>query len=319
MTELEKLNPHPGTATNAMCTFLVLNTSALTLVSTSALLLLKSYKSTNPTAIVGPSILATLTGLVVGLVLARIFQRLPVFAARDAGASASGETVKPEAGEVPQAVDPPRFGAWQGVVLGLYAVVLAAAFGILLSRGGGPGGVSFQAILTAFSPLVLPGFIGFCVLYAGLAKLKVFDEFIEGAKEGMQTVFRIIPYLVAMLVAIGLLQASGVIEMLTRPLRTPLSWIGFPPELVPMALMRPLSGSGSLTVLANILETFGGDHVLSRMAATMYASSETTFYVLAVYFGAVGIRRIRHALLAGLIADAVAMGTAVFLCQLMFG
>jgi spore maturation protein B len=134
----------------------------------------------------------------------------------------------------------------------------------------------------------------------------------------MQTVFRIIPYLVGMIVAIGLLQASGFIQMLTERLRVPLSWIGFPPELVPMALMRPLSGSGSQGVLANILETFGGDHLISRMAATMYGSTETTFYVLAVYFGAVGVRRVRHALLAGLIADAVAMGTAVLLCRMMF-
>jgi spore maturation protein SpmB len=317
MTELEKINPHPGTASNAMCTFLVMNTSALTLVSTSALILLKQYNSTNPSAVVAPTILATITGLVLGLVMVRIFERLPVFAVREAAAVEGGRKVDADA--MPPTIEPPRFGTWHGVVLGLYGVVLAAAFGILMRRTSGSGGISLQSVLSAISPLVLPGFIGFCVLYAALARLKVFDEFVEGAKEGMQTVFRIIPYLVGMLVAIGLLQASGVIDLLTNALKHPLSWIGFPQELLPMALMRPLSGSGSQSVLASILEQHGGDHLLSRTAATMYGSAETTFYVLAVYFGAVNVRRIRHALVAGLIADAVAMGTAVVICRMMFG
>ncbi|MGI8601946.1 MAG: nucleoside recognition domain-containing protein [Verrucomicrobiales bacterium] len=320
MTELEKLNPHPGTATNAMCTFLVVNTSALMLVSTTALLLLKQYGSTNPSSIIGPSILASAAGLTVGLVLVKLCQRLPLFALRASFTPAEGTVPTNEPPPVPtEVVEPRRFAAWQYALLGLYAALLVIAFIIIFRQNAATAAGTVQNLLSALSPIVLPGMIGFFVLYAALAKLDVFDTFIEGAKDGMQTVLRIIPYLVAMIVAIGLLRASGTIELLTEALRAPLAAIRFPADLLPMALMRPLSGSGSQAVLENIIKSFGADNILSRMAATMYGSTETTFYVLAVYFGAVGIRRTRHALVACLTAEVVAMGTAIFLCQIMFG
>lgn len=149
-------------------------------------------------------------------------------------------------------------------------------------------------------------------------KVKIYEEFVDGAKEGFGVAVNIIPYLVAILVAIGMFRGSGAMTLLTDALRVPLSYLGFPPELFPLAVMRSLSGSGSLGLATDIIKTSGPDSLLSRMAATMYGSSETTFYVLAVYFGAVGIKRTRHAVPAALIADVVAVAASVAVCVWIF-
>lgn len=326
MTQLEKLNPHPGTATNAMCTFLVLNTSALTLISTTGLVLLRKGGAANPTAVIGPSIVATLCGLIAGLCALWICQRLPVFAVKPGTSTDPAETGGP-ASAMPETPEPPpaepvRLRAWQWAVLVAFFGVLAAGFWLAVGKTGftaawaaGDWGGAAAALMTAASGLVLPAFLSFFILYAALAGLRVFEDFVEGAKDGIQTVLRIIPYLVGMIVGVGVLRASGLIDALARALREGLHVAGAFPDLLPMVLMRPLSGSGSQAVLANLIDTFGANSYEALSAATMYGSTETTFYVLAVYFGAVGIRRVRHALAAGLIADAVAMSTAMFLCQ----
>ncbi len=322
MTQLEKLNPHPGTATNAMCTFLVLNTSAVTLISTTGLVLLRKGGAANPTAVIGPSIVATVCGLIAGLGALWVCQRLPVFAVKPGTEAAGGSPgTTPEPAESPPA-EPVRLRSWQWGVLLAFLGALVAGFVMAVGRSGfaaasaaGDWGGAAAALMTAASGLVLPGFLAFFILYAALAGLRVFEEFVEGAKDGIQTVLRIIPYLVGMIVGVGVLRASGLIDALARLLREGLHISGAFPDLLPMMLMRPLSGSGSQAVLANLIDTFGANSYEALSAATMYGSTETTFYVLAVYFGAVGIRRVRHALAAGLIADAVAMGTALFLCQ----
>ncbi len=140
----------------------------------------------------------------------------------------------------------------------------------------------------------------------------------EGAKEGFTIAVRIIPYLVAILVAIGMLRASGALEWILVGLKPLLSLIGFPPENLPLALMRPLSGSGSFGLLADLVNEYGTDSLQAKIGATMYGSTETTFYVLAVYFGAVGIRKTRHAVVAGLIADITGVLAAVYICRLFF-
>jgi spore maturation protein SpmA len=327
MTQLEKLNPHPGTATNAMCTFLVLNTSAVTLISTTGLVLLRKGGASNPTAVIGPSILATLCGLAAGLCALWLCQRLPIFAVKPGGAVGSVTASDEAAAAAPEAADsaavePVRLKPWHWFVLTGFLSVLAVGFYFAVQRTGfaaawaaGDWGSAAAALMLAASGLVLPGFLGFFILYAALAGLRVFEDFVEGAKDGIQTVLRIIPYLVGMIVGVGVLRASGVIDGLAWLLRHGLHITGAFPDLLPMVLMRPLSGSGSQAVLANLIDTFGANSYEAMSAATMYGSTETTFYVLAVYFGAVGIRRVRHALLAGLIADAVAMGTAMALCQ----
>ena len=149
-------------------------------------------------------------------------------------------------------------------------------------------------------------------------KVKVYESFVDGAKDGFDIAVRIIPYLVAILGAIGMFRASGALEILLTTMAPLLQYIGFPPENLPLALMRPLSGSGSLGLLTDLINEHGPDSLIAKIGATMFGSTETTFYVLAVYFGSVGIRKTRHALAAGLIADLVGVLSAVFFCQLFF-
>ena len=141
-------------------------------------------------------------------------------------------------------------------------------------------------------------------VYGLFKRVPVYEKFVEGAKDGFTVAIRILPYLVAILVSIAMFRASGAMDALQNLLRTPLAWIRVPPEVLPMAIVRPLSGSGSLGVMADIHKQYGPDALITRTAATIYGSTETTFYILAVYFGSVNIRKTRHALPAGLIADA---------------
>ena len=165
-------------------------------------------------------------------------------------------------------------------------------------------------------PLLLVG-VPFYAL--AVKKVKVYEVFVVGAKDGFTIAVRIIPYLVAILVAVGMFRASGALDVLLNLLAPVLNFIGFPPENLPLALMRPLSGSGSLGLLTDIVNEHGADSLFAKIGATMYGSSETTFYVLAVYFGSVGIMRSRHAIPAGLIADAVGALSAVYICRLLLG
>ena len=141
----------------------------------------------------------------------------------------------------------------------------------------------------------------------------------EGAKEGFHVAVKIIPYLVAILFAIGMFRASGALDFLIDGLRPVLSLIGFPAELVPMAIVRPLTGSGSAGIVADMIQQYGEDDILVKMAATMFGSTETTFYVIAVYFGAVQVKKTRHAVPAGLTADIIAMIVAVWVVRMLFG
>jgi spore maturation protein B len=169
--------------------------------------------------------------------------------------------------------------------------------------------------LDIFSLVVIPFLLVSIPLYGLWRRVPVYEQFVDGAKDGFWVAVRIIPYVVAILVAIGMFRASGAMEVLQEALRTPMSWLGVPPEVLPMAIVRPLSGSGSLAVLSDTVAAHGSDSVITRIAATIYGSSETTFYTLAVYFGAVGIRRTRHAVPAGLIADLAGVLLAAWVVQ----
>jgi spore maturation protein B len=175
-----------------------------------------------------------------------------------------------------------------------------------------------RTVFEQISIWAIPVLIVTIALIAVIRKVKVFDVFVEGAKEGFDIAIRIIPFLVGILVAIGMFRASGAMDMLTAGLRPILSAINFPPEVFPLAVLRTLTGSGSLAFTTDLIKTYGPDSLLGRMAATMYGSSETTFYVLAVYFGAIGVRRTRHAVPAALIGDVVAAIAAVAICIWMF-
>lgn len=178
-----------------------------------------------------------------------------------------------------------------------------------MNPAGGLGTVSTWAIPTLVLLVVTAG---------AVRRVKVYEAFVEGAREGFDTALRIIPYLVAILVAVGMLRASGALDLLVRAFGGLTDAVGMPAEVLPVALLRPLSGSGTLGLVTELSKTHGCDSLIGRLSATMYGSTETTFYVLAVYFGAVGITRSRHAVVAGLAGDLAGLLAALLICRWLF-
>lgn len=176
----------------------------------------------------------------------------------------------------------------------------------------------FRSLITIVSVVAIPLMFLLFLGWGLIKKVKVYEVFVEGAKDGFTVAIKIIPYLVAMLAAIGIFRASGALDLLIAVLAPVTALIGMPPETLPMALMRPLSGSGSLGIMTELMQVHGPDSLIGIMASTMYGSSETTFYVLAVYFGAVSIKNTRHAVPTGLIADLAGMLAAVWIVNLLF-
>jgi spore maturation protein SpmA len=298
MRDLERLNPHPGVATNAMCTFLAINTGSVQLIPITAIAVLAAAGSASPYAIVGTSLIATCFSSAAGLIAVKLFEKMRVFSVAPASHQESRESA-PEttSQEVPSL---PPLAGWKPL----------AVIGFVLF---------FIGALVWFA---LPNLFGRPIgntLYAALKGLKVYEEMVEGGKEGFNVALRIIPYLVVMLLAISMFRGAGGIDLLTSALRPVLDAMRFPPDLLPMALMRPLSGSGSFAIFSDIVKQLGPDHLVTRMAGTLYGSTETTFYVVALYFGAVNISRTRHAIPAGLVADATGVAAAIIVCRIVFG
>ena len=188
----------------------------------------------------------------------------------------------------------------------------------LQTVGAAPSPSLFVQILTTFSTWAVPVLLVVIPVVGIVRKVRVYEVFVEGAKEGFNVAVRIIPYLVAILTAVGMFRASGAMDFLVSILSPITNGVGMPAENLPVALMRPLSGSGTLGLVSDLIHRFGVDSFIARLGATMYGSTETTFYVLAVYFGAVGIRKTRHAVAVGLVADAVGILTAVLICRMVF-
>jgi spore maturation protein SpmA len=325
MADLEKLNRNPGVATNAMCTFLALNTSSLQLIPATAIGILAASGSKNPAAIVGSTLVATFFAAVTGLVTVKTLEKLPWFRLSAGTPSCSltpaAEEPVPPPTPVSAAVPAPGTSLWRRLVFGAFL----GAFLFMLIRGlffQDPAvATSTNAMVRALdvvSKLAIPFLLAAFPLHAALSGVAVYEEFVEGAKEGFQVAVRIIPYLVAMLVAVGVFRAAGGVDILTKLLRPVLDWIHFPAELLPMAITRPLSGSATIGLFTDIVRAHGPDSLLSRTAGTIIGSTETTFYVIAVYFGAVGIRKTRHAVVAGLMADLMGALAAVYVCRMMF-
>jgi spore maturation protein B len=178
--------------------------------------------------------------------------------------------------------------------------------------------MSFRQIMDTVTIFILPVLIIGIPVLGLIRRVPVYESFIEGAKDGFSIFVRLVPYLVGILFTIAMFRASGAMDYLQSMLRTPLSWIGFPPEVLPMAIVRPLTGGGSVALLADMVKQYGPDSIFVKMAATIYGSTETTFYVLAVYFGAVNIKKTRHALPAGIIADASSILLSVWVIRLFF-
>jgi spore maturation protein SpmA len=347
MTELNRLNSKPGVATNAMCTFLAINTASIQLIPATAINLLAINGSKNPSAIVGSTLLSTAFATVCAIVTVKALERFGPFRWENQPVPSDLPAVQTSAEHQPAADSPPtqqtpgsggpspnvasrslkrRSEVWaRWVLIALLLVFIGAfvskAFPYLFGLAPWPSDLLAGLILAlkALSPLAVPFVLTFFPLYAFGRGVPIYSEFIEGAKEGFQTALRIIPYLVAMLVAIAVFRESGALDFLKLLLSPVLGLLQIPNEMLPMVLMRPLSGSGSLAVLGDMIKQFGPDSLLTYTAATIYGSAETTFYVIAVYFGSVGITRIRHAIFAGLLADLAGAVAAVFVCRLLFG
>ncbi len=339
MRDLEKLNPHPGRATNAMCTFLAVNTSSVQLIPTTAIAILVAAGSTNPTVIVGTSLLATLCAATVAIVSVKLLEKLPWFSERPvtrdtgspvvAGDAVPGREVDDEqvASDAPPAGDGVpgyrRMPLWGVAILVLLVLFFAAIFvrqvfpeALGLPYGAiAPSSSYFVRSVSSLSLLAIPLLLSFFILYGALCGLKVYDEFVEGAKEGFGVILKIIPFLVTMLVAINMFKGAGGIDLLAHALAPILTPLHFPTDLLPIALMRPLSGGATLALFTDVVHRLGPENLVSLTAATIYGSTETTFYVAAVYFGAVGIRQTRHAIPAGLLADLTGVVAAVVICR----
>lgn len=336
MQDLETLNRRPGVASNAMCTFLAINTSSIQLIPATAIAVLAVAHATNAFAIVSSSIMATFCSTVAGITAVKLLEKLPGYRLPPlpkVTLAVETPTQNPEAaaGTAPapvvlsnQLLTPLNWFSW--LVLVVFAGVFIYAFlrlGFSEMFGKAPlaslaGQNSFLRSTNAISLLSIPLLLSFFPLYAALRGVNVYEEFVEGAKDGFKTSVMIMPYLVAILVAIGMFREAGGIEMLTLALKPVLDFVHFPTELLPLCLVRPLSGSGTLGLLSDLVKEFGPDSLLARTAGTIFGSTETTFYVIAVYFGAVGVKRTRHAVPAGLIADGVGMIAAIIICRLMF-
>ena len=338
MRDLKTLNPRTDVATNAMCTFLAINTSSVQLIPATAIAILAASGSTRPTAIVGTALLATLCAATVAIVSVKLLEKLPIFRISRSieNANVLQNFEKAEVKEKAGVSEPgysdgsvvPQEPARRLSILGLIAPIgLTLLFIVLFVRMVTPTlfGVPLAAEATTQNPFVrsvnalsilaIPFLLSFFPLYAAGRGVKVYDEFVEGAKEGFSVILKIIPFLVTMLVAIGMFKGAGGIDLLSRLLSPILTPLQFPTDLLPLALMRPLSGSATLALLTDVVHRLGPDNIVSLTAATIYGSTETTFYVAAVYFGAVGIKQTRHAIPAGLLADLTGVIASVIICR----
>jgi spore maturation protein SpmA len=314
MQGLESLNPRPGTATNAMCTFLAINTSSVQLIPATAVGILAAAGAAHPTSIIGTALVATTCSFVTGIVAVKLLQRLPMFALPPV----NGHTPLPVATEsAPESAASAPLSLWKKLILSVYVALFAGTIWHLVASR--VAGTSLPiSIVQSISVVAIPFLIGFFPLYAALKGISVYEEFIEGAKEGIQVALRIFPYLVAILVAVGVFRAAGGIDILTRLLSPVLDLIGLPPQVLPLVLVRPLSGSAATGLFAEIVKACGPDSYAAQLAGTILGGTETTLYVLAVYFGSVAIRRGRHALAAGLLADAAGVAASLVICRLVF-
>ncbi|HSV63470.1 MAG TPA: nucleoside recognition domain-containing protein [Chthoniobacterales bacterium] len=334
MRDLEQLNPRPGIASNAMCTFLAINTASVQLIPATAIALLASAGSTRPTAIVGTALLATLCAATVAITAAKLLEKLPFFRLSPVVTEIADPNRAP-ASPTKAGINDPGYNdnviaveprGWRRIVpfllvlffIGLFARIAFPSWFGFSPDPNAANQSAFVRSVNALSLLAIPFLLSFFPVYAATRRIKVYEEFVEGAKEGFGVILKIIPFLVTMLVGIGMFKGAGGIDLLTRLLTPILTPLHFPPDLLPLALMRPLSGSATLALLTDIIHRLGPDNIVSLMAATIYGSTETTFYVAAVYFGSVNIKQTRHAIPAGLLGDLAGVIASVIICRAVF-
>lgn len=320
MLELDTLNKHKGVASNPMALFLAINTSGLAVLPTGMIALRASMGSKAPGSIFITTVLATLSAAIAGIITAKLASRFFPYTLPhgEAGPHVSQVDVAQAESQIEAkklSVTPQqRLFGWVLIV----ATAAAFLYALTVRATGGDAPLGWgEAIKEAAStwPLVLL-LVGF-VLFGVVRGVKVYDCIVEGGKEGFQVALRIIPYLVAILVAVGMLRASGAVDMLVQLLDPFTRLIGMPGEALPMALLRPLTGSGAYAVAADIMKAQGPDSLAGQVVSTIMGSTETTFYVLALYLGVVSVRNGRHTVLACLMADIVGTLVAVWSCRLL--
>ncbi len=305
MQELDRLNPCKGTATNSMALFLAINTSSVTLLPTGVIALRAAAGSIEPAAILPTTLFATICSTTAAIVAAKLYQRYSAFPPAD---FQPGES-EAEPAALEDALPEESQAAYPGWVSALVIAGIVALIPLAIVYG--------KSIAPWIIPSLMVGLLGF----GAARRVPVYESFVEGAKDGFQVALRIIPYLVAILVAVAMFRASGAMEAVIGPLGAVTGLFGLPAEALPMALLRPLSGSGAYGILASLINdpAIGPDSYVGYLVSTFQGSTETTFYVIAVYFGAVQIRRMRHALAAALTADLAGIAGAVFIVWFLYG
>lgn len=300
MEELQQLNPDKETASNSMVMFLALNTASITLIPATVIGVRASAGSANPAEIIGSTIFSSCCATTMAILAAKSFEFLQggwQFFLRKIRANLKGLLI------------------FLGIIGLLVLAITSGMVGWLFAWL--PPGL-FKKLVEFLSLWAIAFLIFIIPLVGMIRKVKIYEVFVEGAKEGFNIAIKIIPFLVAILVAIAMFRASGAMAYFVRLLSPVTDLIGMPAEVLPAALMRPLSGSGSLGIITELISTHGPDSFIGRLASTIYGCTETTFYVLAVYFGSVQIKNTRHAVPTGLLADLVGVLAAVFICRLLF-
>lgn len=318
MVELNKLNPRSGVATNAMALFLAINTSGVSVLPLGAVAVRAALGSQNAAGIIVPTLIATACSTATAICVAKLLERVPFFSVERAQVSPE-EAPKQEAPPIAteELIEPQKSkgrGIW---VWAIWLAIGAALVRHVMAASAEKNG--FEIARGVLSDWLLPLLMLLIVLIGFSRKVKIYEVFVASAKEGFQIAVTIIPFLVAILVAIAMFRESGAMDVVIRLLSPLLSPLGFPPEALPMALIRPLSGSGALAVMSETLKTYGPDSFVGYLASTINGSQETTFYVLAVYFGSVRVKAIRHTLVACLAADTMGVVASLLACRLFFG
>jgi len=328
MQELDTLNPRKGVASDAMVLFLAINTSGLAVLPTGMIALRAALGSAAPSAIFLPTVLSTLTAAAAGIVAARLLAPLMPQShypqSLDRGGAVAVPIDVPTAG-ADDGITVRPLGAKERVWVSLGWVVFIGSLAVALWRGatdvatdgGAPLGYAHALRAAGTWPLLV---IMVLFVLAGASRgVAVYDALVTGAKEGFAVALRIIPYLVAMLTVVGMLRASGAIDTFARLAGPFTEWVGMPAEALPMALLRPLTGTGAYGIAADIMRAQGPDSLVGQIVSTIMGTTETTFYVLALYLGAVGVKQARHALLTCILADAAGTMMAVWSCRLLLG
>ncbi len=323
MQELDTLNDKKGVATNAMALFLAINTSGVAVLPLGAVAIRASLGSKDAAGIIVPTLLTTACSTLMAILSCKLLEKSGWFSAQKAGPPTPEPTARKAVDQAALAqaeaiaAIAPQAPRWKlALAVGLAVVVVGALVRAALAQAATAS--AFDVTRTILSAWLLP------LLLAGIATVafgrgvRVYEAYVTAAKEGFQTAVTIIPFLVGMLVAIGMFRASGAMEVLVGVLSVVTTPLHFPPEALPMALIRPLSGTGAMAVMSEAMKTHGPDSFIGYLVSVINGGTETTFYVLALYFGSVQVRVMRHTLPACVVADLVGPTAAFVVCRLFF-